>query len=81
VFSKSKTVEMLRLKALRAKGVLPLHLTVGCCVKALIYVVGVALLRRFEMAVISCAGANGFCKMTLLGTPLQVQSEAAAPLM
>jgi hypothetical protein len=45
------------------------------------YVVGVPLLRRLEMAVTSCAGANGLANMMLFGTPLEVQSAAAAPLI
>jgi hypothetical protein len=43
--------------------------------------VGVPLLRRFETAVRSWAGANGLANMMLFGTPLEVQSAAAAPLM
>jgi hypothetical protein len=33
------------------------------------YVVGVPALSRLETAVTSCAGANGFSKRMLLGTP------------
>jgi hypothetical protein len=45
------------------------------------YVVGVPVLSRLETAVTSCAGANGFCKRMLLGTPCDPQSSAAAPVM
>jgi hypothetical protein len=46
-----------------------------------IYVVGVPVLRSCATAVTSCAGANGFSSMMLLGTPLEVQSAALAPLI
>jgi hypothetical protein len=45
------------------------------------YVVGVPLLRRLETAVRSWAGANGLANMMLFGTPFEVQSAAAAPLI
>jgi len=45
------------------------------------YVVGMALLRRLETVVPSWAGANGFANMMLFGTPLEVQSAAAFPLI
>ena len=35
----------------------------------------------FEMAVTSCAGANGLVRRMLLGTPLEAHSSAAAPVM
>ena len=43
--------------------------------------VGGLVLRSWETAVTSCAGANGFANMMLLGTPLEGQSAALAPLM
>jgi len=44
------------------------------------YAVGVVL-SRLEMAVTSCAGANGLVRRMLLGTPLEAHSSAAAPVM
>jgi hypothetical protein len=38
------------------------------------YAAGVPVLSKLEMAVTSCAGANGFASMILLGTPLDAQS-------
>ncbi len=45
------------------------------------YVVGVPLLRSWETAVTSCAGANGLVKRTLLGTPCEPYSSALAPVI
>jgi hypothetical protein len=42
---------------------------------------GVPTLRSWEIAVTSCAGANGFCRRTLPGTPCTGQSAPAAPVM
>jgi hypothetical protein len=41
----------------------------------------VPVLRSFETAVISCAGANGFANMMLFGTPCDAQSSASFPLI
>jgi hypothetical protein len=49
-----------------------------CCTA---YVVGVPLLRRFETAVRSWAGAKGLNSIMLFGTPLEAQSAAATPLI
>ena len=49
-----------------------------CCAA---YDVGVPLLRRFETAVRSWAGAKGLDNIMLFGTPLEAQSAAAAPLI
>jgi hypothetical protein len=43
--------------------------------------VEVPMLRRFETAVTSCAGANGFSSKMLLGTPRDAQRPTAAPVM
>jgi hypothetical protein len=45
------------------------------------YTVDVPLFIRLETAVRSWAGAKGFANMMLFGTPLEVQSAAAAPLI
>ena len=42
---------------------------------------GPAAFRSWETAVTSCAGANGFASMMLLGTPFDAHSSACAPLM
>jgi hypothetical protein len=42
---------------------------------------GVPVLRSWETAVTSCAGANGFANMMLFGTPFDAQSPASLPLM
>lgn len=38
-------------------------------------------LRSWERAVKSCAGANGFARRMLLGTPFEGHSSPAAPVM
>jgi hypothetical protein len=43
--------------------------------------IGGTVLRSWETAVMSCAGANGFANMMLFGTPLEAQSSASLPLM
>ena len=65
------------------KGAVSRHYSVDgtheeCCTA---YVVGVPLLRRFETAVRSWAGAKGLDNIMLFGTPLEAQSPAAAPLI
>lgn len=47
----------------------------------LTYCVGVPALRSRETAVTNCAGANGFSRRMLLGTPREGQRPAAAPVM
>ena len=42
---------------------------------------GVPALRSCEIAVTNCAGANGFSRRMLLGTPREGQRPAAAPVM
>ena len=49
-----------------------------CCTA---YDVGVPLLRKFETAVRSWAGAKGLDNIMLFGTPLEAQFAAAAPLI
>jgi len=45
------------------------------------YVLGVPALRSWEIAVTSCAGANGLVSRILFGTPLEAQSSALSPVM
>jgi hypothetical protein len=45
------------------------------------YVGGAPLLRRWETAVTSCAGANGFANIMLFGTPLDAQSATSLPVI
>jgi hypothetical protein len=44
-------------------------------------VAGGTLLRSWETAVTSWAGANGFARLMLFGTPFDAQSSASLPLM
>jgi hypothetical protein len=44
------------------------------------YVVGVPLLRSWETAVTSCAGANGLVRRMLFGTPCEAYWSALAPV-
>src|SRR4051794_24463820 len=46
-----------------------------------VYGASVPVLRSWEIAVTSCAGANGFWSMMLFGTPFDDQSPPLAPLM
>ena len=45
------------------------------------YAVAGPAFSSWETAVTSCAGANGFCNSTLLGTPRDDHSSAARPVM
>jgi hypothetical protein len=51
------------------------------CIRPRPQAVGVPVLRSWETAVTSCAGAKGLVSMMLLGTPLDDQSSACCPLM